>query len=230
MPTHATGTPPGTWAVASRASRPFNGPTANGTPITGRSVSDAANPGSAAESPAPAMITLNPRPLAPDTSWVVCSGCRWADETWNSYETPALLRISKAGSMRGLSLSEPTRTRTSATSGRLFDHTVVLTTLPRGVARVGDEPLHLGQRHPPGGSGGRYDVLFHHERTEIVGAEPKGHLTDLRPHGDPRRLDVGHVVEHHPGDGLGPEVGDRVGLLEVRELRVLRLQGPADER
>jgi len=38
-------------------------------------------------------------------SW---SGWRWAEDTWNSYETPALLRTSKAGSIRGLSLSEPT--------------------------------------------------------------------------------------------------------------------------
>src|SRR5882762_7732159 len=60
IPTVATGTPGGTCTVASNASSPFNGPTANGTPITGRSVSDAANPGSAADSPAPAITTLNP--------------------------------------------------------------------------------------------------------------------------------------------------------------------------
>src|SRR5437016_2587640 len=42
IPTVATGVPPGTWAVASSASRPFSGPTAKGTPITGRSVSEAA--------------------------------------------------------------------------------------------------------------------------------------------------------------------------------------------
>src|SRR5712672_1258253 len=60
IPTVATGTPGGTCTVASSASRPFKGPTANGTPITGRSVSDAANPGSAADSPAPAITNLNP--------------------------------------------------------------------------------------------------------------------------------------------------------------------------
>src|SRR5206468_2619044 len=113
IPTVATGTPLGTCAVASSASSPFKGPAANGTPITGRSVSDAANPGSAADSPAPAMITLNPRPLAPDTSLAVCSGWRWAEDTWNSYDTPALLSTSKAGSILGLSLSDPTRISTS---------------------------------------------------------------------------------------------------------------------
>src|SRR4029077_12621692 len=229
MPTQATGTPPGTCAVASSASKPFSGPTANGTPITGRSVSEAANPGRAAESPAPAMITLSPRPRAPDTSLVVCSGCRWADDTWNSYERPASARISKAGSMRGLSLSEPTRTRTSATSGRLFDHAVVLAPLPCGVARVGDEALHFREGHPPGRARGGHDVFFHHEGPEVIGPEPEGHLADLRTHGDPRRLDVRDVVQHDTRDGLGPEVGDRVGLLEVLELRVLRLQRPADE-
>src|ERR1043166_3115044 len=50
----------------------------------------------------------DPRPLAPDTSFVVCSGWRWAEETWNSQVTPACVRMSKAGSIRGLSLSEPT--------------------------------------------------------------------------------------------------------------------------
>src|SRR5437879_3503648 len=166
MPTQATGTPPGTCAVASSASKPFSGPTANGTPITGRSVSEAANPGRAADSPAPAMITLNPRPRAPDTSVVVCSGCRWADDTWNSYETPALPRISKAGSIRGLSLSEPTRTRTSATSGRLVDHAVVLTPVPCGVARVRDEALHFGTGNPPGRARGGQDVFFHPDAAE----------------------------------------------------------------
>src|SRR5689334_12083012 len=229
MPTQATGTPPGTCAVASSASKPFSGPTANGTPITGKSVSEAANPGSAADNPAPAMMTRNPRSLAPDTSFVVCSGCRWADDTWNSYETPALVRISKAGSMRGLSLSEPTRTRTSATSGRLVDHAVVLTSLPCGVARVRDEAAHFGKGHPPGRARGGHDVFFHHEGAEVIGPEPEGHLADLRTHGDPRRLDVRDVVQHDTRDCLGPEVGDRVGLLEVLELRVLRLQRPADE-
>src|SRR2546422_560111 len=100
-------------AAPSRASSPFKGPAANGTPMTGRSVRDAANPGRAADSPAPAMTTLNPWPLAPDTSLAVCSGWRCAEDTWNSYETPALLSTSKAGSILGLSLSDPTRISTS---------------------------------------------------------------------------------------------------------------------
>src|SRR6266516_3562119 len=230
MPTHATGTPPGTWAVASSASRPFKAPTANGTPITGRSVSDAAKPGSAADSPAPAMITLNPWPLAPDTSFVVCSGWRWAEETWNSYVTPACVRMSKAGSIRGLSFSEPTRISTSATSGRLVDEAVVLAALAGRVPRVRDQAPHLGQRHAPRGARGGDDVLLHHQGAEVVGSEPQRHLTDLRAHRHPRRLDVGNVVEHDARDRLGAQVGDGVGLAEVLELGVLRLQRPADER
>src|SRR2546426_7462339 len=113
IPTVATGTPGGTCTVASSASNPFNGPTANGTPMTGRSVSDAANPGSAAESPAPAMTTLNPFFRAFLIRSPVCSGWRWADDAWNSYEKPAFVSTSNAGSIRGLSDSEPTRMRTS---------------------------------------------------------------------------------------------------------------------
>src|SRR5207245_3010647 len=86
-----------------------------GTPITGRSVSEAAKPGRAADSPAPAMTTRKPFVRAFLTSSAVRSGCRCADETWNSYETPALLNTSKAGSILGLSLSDPTRISTSAT-------------------------------------------------------------------------------------------------------------------
>src|SRR2546429_3509875 len=96
IPTQATGTPPGTCAEASRASGPFNGQAANGTPITGRSVSEAANPGSAADGPAPAMTTRKPFARAPFTRSAVWSGCRWAEDTWNSYETPALLRTSRS--------------------------------------------------------------------------------------------------------------------------------------
>src|SRR5205807_7698938 len=197
--------------------------------ITGRSVSDAAKPGSAADRPAPAMITLNPWPLAPDTSFEVCSGWRCAEETWNSYVTPALVRMSKAGSMRGLSFSEPTRISTSATSGRLVDEAVVLAALAGCVSRVRDQPLHLGERHAPRGPRGGNDVLLHHQGAEVVGPESQRHLTDLRPHRHPGRLDVGHVVEHDPRDRLGAQVGDGVGLAEVLELGVLRLQRPTNE-
>src|SRR3989454_11529755 len=111
-------------AAPSRASRPFSGPTANGTPITGRSVSEAAYPGSAAESPAPAITTRKPLPRASFTSCAVWSGWRCAEETWNAYETPALLSTSKAGSIRGLSLSDPTRISTSAIDASRFPFAV----------------------------------------------------------------------------------------------------------
>src|SRR5690606_12072806 len=62
-PTHATGTPGGIWAIDSSASSPP--PTdfeeVSGTPITGRSVWAATTPGSAADRPAPAMMTRSPR-------------------------------------------------------------------------------------------------------------------------------------------------------------------------
>jgi hypothetical protein len=62
-PTVATGTPGGIWEIASRASRPpaTEVLVVSGTPITGRSVCAATTPGSAAASPAPAMITRRPR-------------------------------------------------------------------------------------------------------------------------------------------------------------------------
>ena len=59
--TQATGTPGGIWTAESSASRPPRLLPRIGTPITGRSVWAAATPGSAADIPAPAMITLSPR-------------------------------------------------------------------------------------------------------------------------------------------------------------------------
>src|SRR2546426_737781 len=230
IPTVATGTPPGTWAVASSASRPFSGPTAKGTPITGRSVSEAAYPGSAAESPAPVITTRKPCARASFTSCAVWSGWRCAEDTWNAYETPALLSTSKAGSIRGLSDSEPTRIRTSGTSGGLLDDRIVLPPCLGGVARVGDEAAHLGEGHPPGRARGRHNVLLHHQGAEVVRAEPQRHLADLRAHRHPGGLDVGDVVEHDPGDRLRAEIRHRVGLRRVRHLGVLGLERPADER
>src|SRR5947208_5049173 len=194
IPTVATGVPPGTCAVASSASRPFSGPTAKGTPITGRSVSEAAYPGSAAESPAPAITTRKPLPRASFTSCAVWSGWRCAEETWNAYETPALLSTSQAGSIRGLSDSEPTRIRTSGTSGGLLNDRVVLAPRLGGVARVGDEAAHLGQGHPPGRARGGDHVLLHHQGAEVVRAEAQRDLADLRAHRHPGGLDVGDVV------------------------------------
>src|SRR5687768_4577788 len=59
--TQPTGTPGGICTAESSASMPPRFLPEIGTPITGRSVWEAANPGSAADMPAPAMITLSPR-------------------------------------------------------------------------------------------------------------------------------------------------------------------------
>ncbi len=65
-PTQATGTPGGIWAIESSASRPpaTDLDEVSGTPITGSDVCAATTPGSAAERPAPAMITRRPRSFA----------------------------------------------------------------------------------------------------------------------------------------------------------------------
>ena len=65
-PTHATGTPGGICAIESSASSPpaTDFDDVSGTPMTGSSVWAATTPGSAAERPAPAMITLSPRIFA----------------------------------------------------------------------------------------------------------------------------------------------------------------------
>src|SRR5437773_1467821 len=83
--------PPGTCGLAGSACSPLSGPTATGRPIPGRAATEPANPGSAAESPAPAITARKRFRRAPFTRSAVWSGCRWAEDTWSSYETPALL-------------------------------------------------------------------------------------------------------------------------------------------
>ena len=57
IPTAPTGQPGGNCVIAYSASTPCSGPTSSGSPTTGKSVSAATAPGSAAASPAAAMIT-----------------------------------------------------------------------------------------------------------------------------------------------------------------------------
>src|SRR5215203_4217319 len=76
--THATVIPGGICTAESSASRPPRLLPRIGTPITGRSVWAAATPGSAADIPAPAMITLRPRIRAFWQYSRTSSGSRWA--------------------------------------------------------------------------------------------------------------------------------------------------------
>ena len=62
-----------------RLSRPSRAALSTGTPSTGRVVSEAIMPGRCAAPPAPAMITLTPRALAPAANSTSRSGVRWAE-------------------------------------------------------------------------------------------------------------------------------------------------------
>ena len=64
MDTVATGTPAGICTMDSSESMPSSCRSGTGTPITGSGVSEATMPGRCAAPPAPAMITLSPRPAA----------------------------------------------------------------------------------------------------------------------------------------------------------------------
>ena len=71
MATHATGTPAGICTMDSSESMPSIAPPLIGTPITGSVVWAATTPGSAADSPAPAMTTSMPRGASPEIqAWV----------------------------------------------------------------------------------------------------------------------------------------------------------------
>src|SRR6185503_82050 len=113
--TQATGTPGGICTIERMASRP---PAAVfddviGTPMTGNSVYAATAPGSAADIPAPAMITRTPRSAAVEAYSATPRGSRWADRTRNSLEMPRSFSSSTAGSIPSRSDSEPMRMPTS---------------------------------------------------------------------------------------------------------------------
>ena len=108
-PTQATGTPGGICTIERIASSP---PAAvrrpdSGTPITGRSVWAATAPGSAAEMPAPAMITRRPRMRAFLAYSATTSGSRCADITRISCRIPRSSSSRAAFSIVSMSLLDP---------------------------------------------------------------------------------------------------------------------------
>ena len=92
--------------MESMASRPSNIPLM-GTPMTGSGVEAAITPGRAAAMPAPAMMTLMPRALAPLAKVSTASGVRWAESAFTSKGISLSSSHLQAFSMMGKSLVEP---------------------------------------------------------------------------------------------------------------------------
>ena len=85
-------------------SRYFSG---TGTPITGSGVTEASMPGRWAAPPAPAMITLSPRPSACSPYAIISRGMRCAETTSTSYAISNSSRACAAASMTDQSESDP---------------------------------------------------------------------------------------------------------------------------
>ena len=95
----------------------------------------------------------------------------------------------------------------------------------------GTDHLHqFGELGPVPRARGGDHVLLQHDAAEVVHAHVQGHLADVLARGQPRRLQVRHVVEEQPGHR------DEAQVLQVGRLRaslqmvVLRLVRPRDER
>ena len=134
-PTQATGTPGGICTIERSASSPSRTllDERSGTPMTGRSVCAAATPGSAAASPAPAMITRTPLSRAPRQYSATASGVRCAERTSSSCAIPRDSSSSSAGCIRSMSDSDPTRIPTTASANvrPLLDLPCDVRTVPR---------------------------------------------------------------------------------------------------
>ena len=76
---------------------------------------------------------------------------------------------------------------------------------------------------------GTNDVFLHHDTAHVVGTEGKTQLPDLAALRDPRRLEIGNVVEDHPGERQRAQIVD-TGRLDAAELGVWRLIAPGDKR
>src|SRR2546422_1532197 len=151
-PTAATGTPGGICETLRTASK-FNLPL-TGTPITGFVVCAAMVPGSAAERPAIAMITLA---VVFRIKSRRRSGVRWAEATTMSYPTPNWSKNELACFPTSASLLEPSTMRTSTGIGwgkvgswnRVFSL--------RQWNAASDLALHDGQEEEADGRGGSDD-------------------------------------------------------------------------
>ena len=106
------GIPAGICTIECSESTPERARVCTGTPITGRVVSEATIPGRWAAPPAPAMITLKPRPAAASAKATISRGVRWAESTRTSQATLKRWSISTAGCMVGRSESLPITTAT----------------------------------------------------------------------------------------------------------------------
>lgn len=73
-------------------------------------------------------------------------------------------------------------------------------------------------------------VLFDHQATHVVGSVQQRQLADFEPLCNPTALDVGDVVEVQSRDGLRVQVFERATRRDVRQVCVIGLKGPTNER
>ncbi len=107
MAMQPTGIPAGICAMESSESIPFSAFDRTGTPITGNRVFAAVMPGRWAAPPAPAMMTLRPRPTALSAYSNIRSGVRCAETMRASDGTPSASRVSLACRIVSQSDREP---------------------------------------------------------------------------------------------------------------------------
>lgn len=98
-------------------------------------------------------------------------------------------------------------------------------------AGFADEVVELGDGQAFGGfgSGVVVDQFVDHGAVEVVGSEVERDLGSLLAQHDPVGFDVVKVVEHQPRDRHHLQVHHAARLLDVVELRVLRMERQRDE-
>ena len=116
------------------------------------------------------------------------------------------------------------RTRRQSFSNVFVKHV----SLSRHVASFTDGTLDLIQGQIVHGASGCDHVFLDHQAAHIVGAEEESQLPDLGALRDPRRLNVGNVVEKEPRNRLRAEIFEGASGGEIGHL-VARLHRPADE-
>src|SRR5262245_51966689 len=123
---------------------------------------------------------------------------------------------------RPLIAGEAPRRRRAPGHGRVSgDEVVESVPLSGDVAGGPDQALELRAGRAAVRPGGLHHVLLDHGAAHVVGSELERDLADFLALGDPRGLDVRHVVEEQAADRLGAQVL-RARDLPAAESGVLR--------
>ena len=86
-------------------------------------------------------------------------------------------------------------TNGSSHGGKLSHQAVPIIPLPRLIAEILNEPLHVRHTHAESGAGLADHILLDHNAAQVIRAKLQRDLADFLALRDPRTLDVRNIVQ-----------------------------------